>query len=56
MGLKTSDHHTLALCLACHDAFHKVNGAFSGWPKARLREWQLDMVARYRPAPETDTF
>lgn len=48
MGQKASDHDTMPLCVACHNAFHVGLGMFRGWDRMRRREWQADMVRRTR--------
>ena len=48
LSSKRSDHQTLPLCYAHHDAIHRLNGPFKGWNKARLKEYERDTAGRYR--------
>ena len=49
---KASDHATMPLCRRHHDEFHGARGHFEGWDRAKRRQWQREMVARYAPRTE----
>lgn len=48
MARKSGDDETMPLCVRHHDDFHFARGVFKGWPRARRREWQSEMIAATR--------
>ncbi len=49
MALKHDDRQTMPLCHVGHiEERHRLRGYFKGWKKARIKEWELEMVAKYQ--------
>jgi hypothetical protein len=40
IGIKSHDAGVIPLCLGGHSDLHSLAGAFKGWNRARLREWE----------------
>lgn len=54
MGMKSPDWRAMALCHACHDAFHKAIGPFRWWGKEQRRGWQDAMSRLHRTFYEAE--
>lgn len=50
MGMKVGDDETMPLCWKHHGELHSLAGAFKGWLKKRLRDWQTEMIEQTRAA------
>ncbi len=56
MSLKAPDDQTFPLCPWHHLELHSLSGYFKGWDGERLRNWQLEQVAKTWLAGLDDVF
>ena len=50
MSKKAPDDTCIPLCLIHHENWHKANGVFKGWDKAKRREWADRQIIHTRAA------
>ncbi len=48
LALKAPDDRTMALCHRHHMDLHALRGRFKGWTKAQRKQWEAEMVEKYR--------
>jgi hypothetical protein len=49
LALKAPDRETMPLCRQGHiNERHALAGYFKGWDKAKVKQWERDMVAHYQ--------